>query len=78
MEGRVVDVNDTILQNDPRLDNEVGDFFKRLLPAEFLPNLVYQRAGGRLGTGEQDAANKTKAHAKTPTTTYFDLLGGFF
>jgi len=72
------DVNDTILQNDPRLDNEVGDFFKRLLPAEFLPTWYDQRAGGRLGTGEQDAANKTKAHAKTPTTTYFDPFGRVF
>ncbi|MHB8655042.1 MAG: SpvB/TcaC N-terminal domain-containing protein [Terriglobia bacterium] len=69
------DVNDTVLQADPKTDSDVGDFFRRLPDADYVPTWYAQRTGGALGSAEQDAATKAAAHANTPTVTFFDALG---
>jgi RHS repeat-associated protein len=70
------DVNDTVVQLNPAADPDVGDFFVALPLADYSPTW-YQRY--RNGTQPQrDAANKAAAHAKTPTTDYFDTLGRKF
>jgi RHS repeat-associated protein len=69
------DVNDTVLIADPTADADVGDFFSRLAPADYTPTWYQQRSAGVLGAWEQDAANKSAAHANTPTTSYFDTMG---
>ena len=68
------DVNDTVT-SDPKTDGDVKEFFTRLPDADYLPTWYEQRTGGRLGSQEQDAAQKAVAHANTPTTAYFDTLG---
>lgn len=72
------DVNDTVLQNDPTVDPDVGNFFQLLPGADYSPTWYTQRIGGALGALEQDAATKTAAHASTPTIAYFDALGRTF
>jgi len=72
------DVNDTVAQDDPTADPDVGDFFKRLPAADYSPTWRVQRSGGALGPQEQDAAVKAAAHANTPTLTYLDTLGRAF
>jgi RHS repeat-associated protein len=71
------DVNDTVGIVDPRQDNDVGDYFTRLLGNA--PNAFTswhdQRIGGGLGPAEQQAAIQTEAHRETWTETYFDVLG---
>ncbi|MCA9898477.1 MAG: hypothetical protein KC423_01435 [Anaerolineales bacterium] len=69
------DVNDTILQTNPQDDPDVGSFFQRLPPEEYLPSWYAQRQDGALGKQEQSAAEKTAVHANTPTVTYLDSLG---
>lgn len=72
------DVNDTVLQADPKADADVGDFFQRLPATDSLPTWYAQRSGGGLGASEQAAATKSAAHANTPTVSYFDTLGRMF
>ncbi len=72
------DVNDTVAQDDPTTDPDVGDFFTRLPAADYSPTWRVQRAGGGLGAEEQAAAVKAAAHANTPTLAYFDTLGRTF
>ncbi|WP_221413568.1 SpvB/TcaC N-terminal domain-containing protein [Peribacillus simplex] len=72
------DVNDTVLKADPKHDPDVGDFFRRLPEAEYLPTWYSQRYGGALGPNQQAAAVKAAVHADTPTTVYFDTLGRMF
>ena len=72
------DVNDTVMQDDPTADPDVGDFFKALPAVDYSPSWRVQRAGGALGAQEQDAANKAALHANTPTTAYLDTLGRTF
>jgi RHS repeat-associated protein len=72
------DVNDTVAQDDPTADPDVGDFFQRLPAADYSPTWRVQRAGGALGPEEQDAATKAATHANTPTIAYFDPLGRIF
>jgi Insecticide toxin TcdB middle/N-terminal region/Insecticide toxin TcdB middle/C-terminal region len=72
------DVNDTVAQDDPTADPDVGDFFKRLPAADYSPTWRLQRVGGALGPEEQNAATKAVAHARTPTLAYFDALGRNF
>lgn len=72
------DVNDTILQEAPQADPEVGGYFSRLLSSEYLPTWYAARKNGGLGPQEQAAANKTAAHANTPTRAHFDSLGRTF
>jgi RHS repeat-associated protein len=69
------DVNDTVTQDDPTADPDVGDFFKRLPSGDYLPGWRLQRIAGAMGPQEQDAATKAAAHANTPTLAYFDTLG---
>ena len=72
------DVNDMVLEADPRDDADVGDSFRRLLEVEYLPTWYEQRASGAMGTEEQAAATKAAAHADTPTVAYADTLGRTF
>jgi RHS repeat-associated protein len=72
------DVNDTVLQTDPQNDPDVGDFFRRLPGADYLPTWYTQREDGALGPHERDAAKKTAVHAATPTDAFFDSLGRTF
>jgi RHS repeat-associated protein len=72
------DVNDSVLQIDPTSDADVGNFFQLLPAADYSPTWYTQRIAGGLGPQEQDAANKTKSHANTPTVVYFDALGRTF
>jgi len=72
------DVNDTVLQADPKTDPDTGGFFLRLPTTDYLPTWYAQRASGGLGSQEQDAATKASAHANTPTIAYFDTLGRTF
>jgi RHS repeat-associated protein len=72
------DMNDTVLQVDPKADPDVGNFFSRLLDAQYLPTWHAQRVGGAFGAQEQSAANKSAVHADTPTLTHFDTLGRTF
>jgi RHS repeat-associated protein len=69
------DVNDTVLQADPKSDPDAGSFFSRLQDADYLPTWHDSRKNGELGAEEQETAEKTAAHADTPTITYFDTLG---
>jgi RHS repeat-associated protein len=69
------DVNDTVLQADPKNDPDVGDFFRRLPDAEYLPTWHEARKNGQKGPEEKAASEKTATHADTPTTTHFDTLG---
>ncbi len=75
------DVNDTVLQDNPRNDSDVGDFFRRLPDDEYLPTWHAQRSNGELGQtleqqqAEQTAAEKAAVHANTPELIWFDSLG---
>ena len=72
------DVNDTVLQSNPANDPDVGEFFRKLPDADFLPTWYSQRIHDQFGREEQQAAIKTEAHANTPTVTYADSLGRTF
>jgi len=69
------DVNDTVLQTDPKADTDVGGFFQRLPDTDYLPTWFAQRSSGGLGSAEQSAASKVSFHANTPTVEHFDALG---
>lgn len=69
------DVNDTVLEADPRDDPHVGGRIGLLPRAEYVPTWHAQRAGGALGADERSAARKAAEHARTPTVTCFDALG---
>jgi RHS repeat-associated protein len=72
------DVNDTVLVPDPKSDPDVGDFFRRLPDADYLPTWYAQRQNGAIGTQEQEAAKKAAIHADTPTIAHADSLGRSF
>jgi len=72
------DVNDTVLHPDPKNDQDVGDFFRRLPDSEYLPTWHTRRIGGGLGDYEKNAAEKAGVHRETPTVAYFDTLGRTF
>ncbi len=72
------DLNDTVLLADPRTDADIGSFFARLQPAEFLPTWHTQRQGGALGPEEQAAAAKASIHAHTPMAAHADSLARSF
>jgi RHS repeat-associated protein len=72
---QIWDVNDTVLVADPTADEDVGDYFSRLVPSDYTPTWYQQRSNGALGQWEQDAAANASAHADTPTTIYFDSMG---
>jgi RHS repeat-associated protein len=69
------DVNDTVLIEDPKQDEDVGGFFERLEPSDYLPTWHEQRQGGELGAPEREAAEKTAVHAATPSVAHADALG---
>jgi YD repeat-containing protein len=72
------DVNDTVLQADPKQDPDVGDFFRRLPDAEYLPTWHAQRQSGALGPQEQAASTRAAQHAETPAVASLDTLGRTF
>ncbi|MBF2050573.1 MAG: toxin [Elainella sp. C42_A2020_010] len=68
------DMNDTVLLN-PAEDEHVSSFFSGLAESEYAPTWYEQRIDGQLGITEQQAAQKTAAHADTPTIIHLDTLG---
>jgi RHS repeat-associated protein len=85
------DVNDTVLQADPKADLHVGDFFRRLLEAEYLPTWHALRTEPNHAAAfaarypdpavrekETFAAKKTQLHAGTSTVAHFDTMGRMF
>ncbi len=74
----VWDVNDTVLQADPKDDPDVGDFFRRLPDEDYLPTWHESRKDGQEGAAEQDAAHGAAAHANTPGVAHLDTLGRTF
>ena len=72
------DVNDTVLQADPKDDPDVGDFFRRLAEDDYLPTWHQSRINGELGEAEKQAAAKAAKHANTPTVAHFDTPGRTF
>jgi RHS repeat-associated protein len=72
------DVNDTVLIEDPKQDEDAGGFFERLDPSDYLPTWYAQRQGGELGAHERVAAEKAAVHAATPSLGYADALGRSF
>src|SRR5262249_39547573 len=85
------DVNDTILVADPKADVDVGDFFRRLPDAAYLPTWHALRtdpahAGAFAATSpdatdranETQVAEKTRDHAATTTLAHGDSLGRTF
>lgn len=72
------DASDTVLAADPKTDAHVGEFFRRLPNAAYLPTWHAQRQGGALGPQEQAAAAKAAIHASTPTIAHADSLGRTF
>lgn len=72
------DVSDTVLVSDPTTDPDVGDYFKSMPDADYLPTWHAQRQGGALGPHEQAAARKSAVHAETPTVAHADSLGRAF
>lgn len=69
------DVNDTVLEVDPKNDPDVGEYFKWLPDGDFLPTWHENRKNGQQGPDEQSAANEAADHAGTPTVTHADTLG---
>jgi RHS repeat-associated protein len=72
------DVNDTVLVADPKTDLDVGDFFRRLPEADYLPTWYSRRQDGALGPHEQAAARRAAVHAATPAVAHADVLGRAF
>jgi RHS repeat-associated protein len=72
------DVSDTLLIADPKTDPDVGDFFRRLPDADYLPTWHAQRQGAALGSHEETAARKAAIHAATPRVVHLDSLGRTF
>ncbi|MBS0423447.1 MAG: toxin [Proteobacteria bacterium] len=85
------DVNDTALIADPKNDPDVGDFFKRLPDADYLPTWYGLRTGAANAVAfaaqypaaqdrdnETQAARKTELHAATPGMAHADALGRSF
>jgi RHS repeat-associated protein len=67
------DVNDTV-SNLPQDDAEVGQYFRRLPEADYLPTWLQRFSGSAIAV-ERDAAQKALAHAGTPAIAHLDTLG---
>jgi RHS repeat-associated protein len=70
------DVNDTV-RLDPKKDKDIQGYVARYFatqPATW-KTWYEQRISGELGAEEQKAAQKSQAHADTPTVAYLDALG---
>ena len=72
------DASDTVLVADPAADADVGDFFRRLPAADYLPTWHARRQGGALGPQAAAAAAGAAVHAGTPAVDHFDPLGRTF
>jgi RHS repeat-associated protein len=68
------DANDTVAYEDPSTDPHVGTFFQLLPKDDYLPTWYVRNINSQEPT-ERDSAQKAFAHAKTPTTTHYDVLG---
>ncbi|ORX93283.1 hypothetical protein BCR34DRAFT_608601 [Clohesyomyces aquaticus] len=79
------DANDTVAIPDPREDPDVGGQFRRL-PDEatgepsalYWPTWYAQRTAPTAGREEKSAAEKTMAHANTPTKYFCNAIGEVF
>jgi RHS repeat-associated protein len=76
------DMNDTVLL-DPRTDSDISNivstYFESLPNPETWKTWYQERTTGiNIPLEEVSAARKTKSHADTPSTTYFDSLGRSF
>ncbi len=71
------DVNDTVMIDDPKADQDVGSFFDRLPDFAYLPTWHAQYLAS-VNPAERIAARRTEAHANTPTVAHFDTLGRTF
>ena len=72
------DVNDTLLIIDPKLDPDVGVYFRRIPQPDYVPTWYGSRINGALGRHQQIAAKDASIHAATPTTAVLDTLGRVF
>ncbi|KAN0108657.1 hypothetical protein V8E51_008399 [Hyaloscypha variabilis] len=72
------DGNDDVLISTPKTDLDIGPYLALLPDYESIPSWYDQRISGALGADEQSAAEKTAAHANTPTVAYLDVLGRSF
>jgi hypothetical protein len=81
-EQTTYDVNDTcaprnVQTGDPRTDPDIGGYvaeYFKVQPATW-QTWHAQRIGGALGQDECNAAARAEAHADTPATAHFDVLG---
>ena len=76
------DVNDTCAARnaqtgDPRTDPDIGGYVEEYFKSQPATWQTWyaQRIGNALGADERNAAERTAAHADTPTTAHFDALG---
>jgi RHS repeat-associated protein len=72
------DENDTVLEDDPARDPDVGRYFELLPPEDYLPTWYQIMASGQRGKQKQRAAQNASIHANTPNVNYFDSLGRTF
>ncbi len=72
------DVNDTVLIADPKTDANVGDFFRRLPAADYLPTWYQERISKPAADPGRQAAEKAAMHAGTPALAHVDSLGRTF
>ena len=67
------DVNDTVLQSDPAQDPDVGDFFRSLPDADYLPTWYDQRSRGATRQGRTAGGHEDRRPCRTrrasPTST---------
>ena len=70
------DGNDTALIDAPQDDPDVGVYFARLPPDDYLPTWYAARLAG--DAEERAAARKTALHADTPTIAFADGSGRLF
>ncbi|KAI9776501.1 MAG: hypothetical protein M1839_009535 [Geoglossum umbratile] len=68
------DVNDTVTRAI-KMDEDIGEAMKFFPEGELEESWYDARKDGKLGVQEQKAASKAKAHANTPTITYFGSGG---
>jgi RHS repeat-associated protein len=85
------DVNDTMLEVDPKADTDVGVLFSRLPNTDYLPTWYALRTNPahapaatqrwpdpKTRDAENRAAEKASVHAATPTVAHADSLGRTF
>ena len=69
------DRNDTVGIGDPAADADIGEFIARLPEADYAPTWHARFSDESATDAQKDAAAKALAHADTPTTVRFDVLG---